>query len=310
MLKRTPSIYAISVLIFVGLLLTTYPESQAQSTDNDNVVEVVTNLMDLKVEKNLKSGWTTFRYINKSAEPHFFILEKMPEGKNIQNYRSEIIPPYMRGYSALIKGDMEAGMKEFATIPEWFTTVTPGGGVGLTSAKSTTESMIYLEPGLYVMECYVRMPNGMAHALMGMIAEVVVSDENNGNKPPQHDLEVTISTDGGIVFEGTVKPGDHTFSVYFKDQQPYPAVMGHDVHLVKLDSPDLLGTLAQWVNVPDVTAFRSPAPKGLTFLGGVEEQLAGQTAYFKASLTPGYYVLISEVGGALDLNLYHEFEVK
>ena len=91
-------------------------------------------------------------------------------------------------------------MKEFEKIPEWFSKVELAGGVGLTSKKTTSISTIFLEPGTYVMECYVRMPNGMPHTFMGMVKELKVSEETNGNKAPKADYNINIASEKGITF--------------------------------------------------------------------------------------------------------------
>jgi len=276
---------------------------------NKDYVEVTTNVMDFQLVDEVKSGWTTFKYINNSDEPHFIILEKMPDSVRIENYRNELIPPFVAAVTQFLEGNAEAGMKEFENIPDWFYKVELGGGVGLTSPHSTTKSTIYLNPGVYVMECYIRMPNGMAHAFMGMTKELVVLDEKNDQKPPTPDLEVLLSSEKGITFKDSLKTGDYTLAVKFEDQKQYETFLGHDINLVKLESMSLLDSLNRWINAGDIYAFRSPAPKGLTFLGGVEDLPAHATGYFYVSLEKGDYVLISEVPNAVERKMYKVFKV-
>ncbi len=61
-----------------------------------------------------------------------------------------------------------------------------------------------------------------------------------------------------------------------------------------------------WVN-PE--GLMEPAPKAVTFIGGVNDMPEGHTGYFKANLEPGKYVLISEVPNASSKNLMKTFEV-
>ncbi len=280
------------------------PTTESQSL----VTEVITNAMDFELPDSLPSGWHTFRYINKSEEVHFFVLEKMPDSIRFEDYKRDIFPPYLAANDLMIQGDPEAAMAQFADIPEWFSRVEVGGGVGLTSPQSTAEATFYLDPGTYVMECYVRMPNGTPHALVGMITELIITQEESEMDPPQADLEISLSTEG-ISFPDTLNSGDHMLSVQFVDQQKYEHMLGHDINLVRLEQGASLDSLAGWLNTVDFQAFRTPAPTGFDFLGGMEDLPAGQTGYFPASLEPGDYVLISEIPMALDRNMFHRFVV-
>lgn len=283
------------------------PESAIEETTD--YVEVITNGMDFEMVDNLKSGWTTFKYINKSNEPHFFILEKMPDTLGLDSYKKELFPPFIAAFEHFEKGEMEAGMKEFENIPEWFYSVELAGGVGLTSKKTTSISTIYLEPGTYIMECYVRMPNGLGHVFMGMIKELKVSDESNDNPPPKADFKIGLSSETGITCNDSIQSGNYTFEVKFEDQKQYEHQMGHDVNLVKIKDDSVVSDLNDWLNTVDFNAFRSPEPQGLQFLGGVEDLPAGKTGYFEATLEKGNYVLISEIPNAVERNMIKRFTV-
>jgi hypothetical protein len=274
-----------------------------------NYIEVVTNGMNFETVDEIKSGWTTFKYINKSFEPHFFILEKMPDTLGLTTYKKDLFPPFISAFEHFEKGEMEAGMKEFENIPEWFFKVELAGGVGLTSKKTTSLTTIFIEPGTYIMECYVRMPNGLGHVFMGMIKELKVSNESNGNKPPKANFKISISSEQGITFNDSIKSGNYTFEAKFEDQKQYEHLMGHDVNLVKIENDSLITDLNNWLNIVDFNAFRSPEPEGLLFLGGVEDLPAGQTGYFEATLEKGNYVLISEIPNAVDRKMIKRFTV-
>ena len=273
------------------------------------VIEVTTIGMEFQLVNEIESGWTTFKYINKSEEPHFFILEKMPDSIRIDDYKNELFPPFMAAFKLFDEGDMEAGMKEFEKIPQWFYKVELGGGVGLVSPHTEAMSTLYLDPGVYVMECYVRMPNGQAHAFMGMVKELVVTENNNGQKEPIADYQISLSSETGVQFVDSLKAGTYTLGVTFNDQKLYEHMLGHDVNLVKLDKGAELDTLGGWLNTMDIKAFRTPAPEGYTFMGGVEDLKAQRTGYFTTSLTEGDYVLISEIPNTLERNMFKRFTV-
>ena len=311
--KRKSSILIFTVL---ALIASTSCKEKKESNDleniverKDNYVEVITNGMDFKTVDEIKSGWTTFKYINKSFEPHFFILEKMPDTLGLATYKKDLFPPFISAFEHFEKGEMEAGMKEFEKIPQWFYKVELAGGVGLTSKKSTSKSTIFLEPGTYIMECYVRMPNGLGHVFMGMIKELKVSNESNDNEPPKADFKISISSEQGITFNDSIKSGNYTFEAKFEDQKQYEHLMGHDVNLVKIENNSLVTNLNNWLNIVDFKAFRSPEPEGLLFLGGVEDLPSGDTGYFEATLEKGNYVLISEIPNAVERKMIKPFTV-
>ncbi|WP_299162070.1 hypothetical protein [uncultured Eudoraea sp.] len=311
--KRKSSILIFTVL---ALIASSSCKEKKESNDSenkvekkDNYVEVITNGMDFQTVDEIKSGWTTFKYINKSFEPHFFILEKMPDTLGLTTYKKDLFPPFISAFEHFGKGEMEAGMKEFEKIPQWFYKVELAGGVGLTSKKTTSKSTIFLEPGTYIMECYVRMPNGLGHVFMGMIKELKVSNESNGNEPPKADFKIGISSEQGITFIDSIKSGNYTFEAIFEDQKQYEHLMGHDVNLVKIENDSLVTDLNNWLNIVDFKAFRSPEPGGLLFLGGVEDLPAGETGYFEATLEKGNYVLISEIPNAVERKMIKPFTV-
>ncbi len=310
--------YKHSTIVFTTLLLfilTSCKENKEaqiiknQKSSENNKVKVITNGMDFEMVNEVKSGWTTFQYINKSFEPHFFILEKMPDTLGLETYKKDLFPPFTSAFEHFEKGEIEAGMKEFEKIPEWFSKVELAGGVGLTSKKTTSTSTIFLEPGTYVMECYVRMPNGMPHTFMGMVKELKVTEESNGKNAPIADYNINIESTKGITFIDSLKSGKYTLSTKFQDQKQYEHMMGHDVNLVKIENDSLISTLGDWLNSIDFKAFRSPAPEGLLFLGGVEDLPSGKTGYFEVNLEKGSYVLISEIPNAVERKMIKAFSV-
>ncbi|WP_373398304.1 hypothetical protein V8V91_00630 [Algoriphagus halophilus] len=86
----------------------------------DNYVEVITNVMDFETVDEIKSGWTTFHYLNKSQDSHFFIFEKMPDTLGLYTYKQDLFPPFISAFEHFEKGEIEEGMKEFEQIPQWF----------------------------------------------------------------------------------------------------------------------------------------------------------------------------------------------
>jgi hypothetical protein len=282
----------------------------AAEAKNDTAVMVVTNVMDFQIQDTIQSGWQTFRYTNKSAEPHFLLLEKYPDGKNIEDGKKEVVPVFQNGMNLINEGDMDAAMKAFGELPEWFGSIVMMGGTGLISPGETAVTTLHMEPGYYVMECYVKMSEGVFHSAMGMLEDLVVTTDSTTYLPPSaNTVPVYISSTDGIVVNDSILPGQQVFEVNFIDQVIHEHFIGHDVNLVRLDTPASLDLLEPWLNWSDPKGLITPAPEGVTFLGGVNEMPAGYVGYFTANLVPGEYALISEVPSPAKKNMLYRFRV-
>jgi hypothetical protein len=277
--------------------------------EKENVIEIITKKMDFQMPDTISSGWNTFRYKNLSTQTHFFLVDKYPEGKTSEDAETLVAPVFDSAMKLITDGKTEEGFAEFAKLPEWFSEVVFVGGSGLLSPNQVGETTINLKPGNYIIECYVKMANGMFHTSMGMTKDIVVTNENSGNKELDADISISISSTDGISFNDTISTGNHIFSVYFKDQIVHENFVGHDVHLVKLGENANLEELENWMNWADPKGLIEPAPNGITFIGGVNDMPEGNTGYFSSTLEPGNYAFISEVPKAKSKNMLKTFVV-
>lgn len=274
------------------------------------VVEVVTKSMEFLAPDTLASGWNTFVYKNESTEPHFILLDKYPEGITIQNTIQEVAPAFEAGMSLIMEGRNEEAMEAFGELPEWFPQVVYTGGTGLISPGHTATTTVNLPPGYYVMECYVRMPDGRFHTSMGMAKELIVTAEKSGNRPPAYNLQIDIRGQSGISWNGKPVAGKAVFRVEYVDQMVHENFVGHDLNLVAMEPDADLQALEAWINWASPTGLMSSTmPNGFTFLGGTNDAPAGSILYFEADLKPGKYALISEVPGSMKKGMLKTFIV-
>jgi len=277
--------------------------------EKDNAIEIITKNMDFQMPDTITSGWNTFRYKNLSPQTHFFLVDKYPEGKTSEDAENLVAPVFDNAMKLITEGKTEEGYAEFANLPEWFGEVVFVGGSGLLSPNQIGETTLNLKPGKYIIECYVKMSNGIFHTSMGMTKDIVVRKNDSGNKELKSDIDIRISSTDGIIFKDSISSGKHTFSVYFKDQIVHEHFVGHDINLVKLDENANLKELENWMNWADPKGLVEPAPSGITFLGGVNDMPTGNIGYFTATLEIGNYALISEVPNALSKNMLKTFVV-
>ena len=279
--------------------------------EKSEVINIVTSAMEFKTKDTWDAGWTTIKYRNNSNETHFILFDKYPEGKTIEDAQKEIGPPFQEGMDLINQGKPEEANAAFGKLPEWFQEVEFTGGVGLVSAKSTAQSTIYLEPGTYIIECYVKMANGVFHNMQGMAKQIeVVANENNKSKEPQADYIIRIDNENGIVLDEMVSPGKKTFAVKFEGQKIHENFVEQDVHLVWVDDGADMSKLNSWMNWADPKGLQTPSPQGFKFLGGMQELKEGSTGYFTADLRPGNYALVSEVPDPQSKGLLKTFQVR
>ncbi len=273
-------------------------------------VHVLTQSMEFITADTLMSGWNTFVYDNKSTEVHFILLDRYPEGKGIANTKAEVIPPFDEGMKLIMEGDMDNAVAAFGKLPEWFHQIKFCGGTGFISPKHIARSTVYLEPGRYAMECYVKMFNGEWHTSHGMIKEFMVTDKATTLSQPTPTATIDISSTNGIILKDSLSAGKQIIETNFLDQKAYEHFVGHDINLVKYETNASMDSLLLWMNWMNPRGLRSPSPEGFTFLGGMNNLSAGDKGYFEVDLAPGNYVFISEVPEADKKKLMHPFSIQ
>lgn len=285
------------------------PVLDTKEVEND-YVDIVTNVMDFEMTDSLASGWHTFRYKNLSTEPHFFLVEKYPEGKTIEDGKKEVIIPFQNGMNMIMADKAEEAGTEFAKLPEWYGEVKFCGGSGIISPGEASMTTLNLNPGYYVIECYMKMKGGVFHSSMGMVKELIVYDsgEEAGDPGIDPDVEISISSASGIEIPDSIQSGTTDFVVVFKDQIVHENFVGHDVNLAEINDTTDLNTLESWMNWALPDGLTGQAPEGVRFLGGVNDMSTGEKGYFKVNLEAGKkYVFVSEVPNTIQKNMLKVF---
>lgn len=280
-------------------------DAAADTTEASGVVEVTAVDYAFQAPAEIPSGWTTIRVANQGEEPHFMTLWRLPDGKTIDDYRAEAVPAFVMGYDSLVAGAVDAaGTWRIIgeNLPEWFADVRPMGGPGMLTAGHTGQATMNLDPGTYVIECYVKTADGRFHGELGMLRELTVTEESSGMAEPAADAEMTL-TNASIGPEDPVTAGRHTFAVHYEE---HPEGLGNDVHVARLDEATDLAEVAAWMDWMNLEGFAPPAPA--EFLGGVHEMPVGSTSYFTVTLDPGRYAWVSEATAAD--RLVEEFTVE
>jgi len=333
--KRILSLLPLFLLLFFSAC--TEKENKSAGILNENLVEVTAmhdhekNLHLFEINNHeIASGWTTFQFRNASPADHFFMIYRVPEvaiaaaesanESLLDLWYSGITEPFQKEYNPYIRGEItydEFANKLGAAIMEngsWF--FDPGapvmGGPGFTASGRISSTTVHLEPGEYVVECYVKDEDEQFHSYLGMLEQLTVTEDQSAGEKPAATDRLKISSENGIENVDSLRAGDHVIEIYFEDQATYAHMLGHNVQLVKLsDNSDeeLLDRLAGWMDWTKKGSLVNRAPEGAEFMGGAMEMTGGSNAYFHVTLEPGEYAWISEIPDPSAHNMLKLFTV-
>lgn len=282
------------------------PGSQAGQDNGPHVAHVVAEDYAFQAPERISFGWVTFRMQNVGDKHHFALLTRLPEGKTMDDYMVEVAAHFDDAMRAMRLGEMskaEAGQVLGRSIPEWFGSAQRIGGPALLAPGRVSEVTLYLEPGEYFMECYMKTPEGEFHAIEGMMHPFTVTAESSNSSPRAAGVEVAL-TNEGIEAPGQLTTGRYTVEVHFAEQPERGGL--HDLHLARLDEGTDAAEIVPWMDWMEVEGLRNPAPA--TFVGGTHEMPAGSTVYLTMDLEPGRYAWISQMTAAQ--GMVHEFTVR
>ncbi len=246
----------------------------------------------------IPSGWTTFKFVNASSMIHFAIIDVPPAGVTAQEMSDTVMEPFQVAMDAMNSGDDEAVDAAFARFPAWIAELGRAGGPGFLSPGLTGQTTVYLEPGQYVIECYVK-SDGVFHSTspgdgrLGMMLDLTVTEEANGASEPPADATLVVRNSGLELLSGELVPGANTIRVDFLEQQALPSFVGNDVHLIRVDDADSVAETNAWMDWRTKDGLEDPAPAA--FLGGINDLPAGTHGYFTVQLEPGDYAFIAEM---------------
>lgn len=257
--------------------------------------------------EEVPSGWVTFRFINATEFAHFLFLDHLPGDKTIEDQINEIFPVFQESMYLIMEDKVDEAFANYGNAPAWSADIVYRGGPGFVSGGNTIETTMFLPPGNYVMECYVKSTDGTYHYTDGMAKGLVVTDkESAADEPTGADIRMSLTSEGfGI--QGEMTPGKHKVAVSFDEAAS--GILGYDVHLARLEGNTEANEVALWMD-----GFRKPGlvsdhenPEPAEFLGGTHDMPVGNTAYFDVDLKPGRYMWVAEQPA--DASMYKEFTI-
>lgn len=286
--------------------------SPADAVTAPNVVEIRAVGLTLEGPSEIPAGWTTFRFINESGMIHLVMIDVPPDGVDVHRMKNEMVLSYQVTMDAMNAGDEKAIAAGLASFPDWAADLYYMGGPGFLSHGKVSESTVYLEPGYYVLECYVK-TDGQWHTYnpdpveLGMVLALNVTDAAAKSAPPAHNFAMRVSNTGFEVEDGTLRSGKNTIKVTFDDQQTFSNSLGNDVHIIGVRNGDDIAKAARWFDWTTKDGLQTPAP--VIFYGGVNDMPKGATGYFTADLSPGDFAFIAEAPEAVERGYVLQFSI-
>jgi hypothetical protein len=228
-------------------------------------VTVIARDFAYEAPDSLPGGWTTIRMVNEGPTIHHMQLVRIDSGKTM--------------------ADVQAAMKNTnAPPPKWVVDV---GGPNAPNPGAESNTTMNLTPGLYVMLCFVDIPDKVAHMTKGMFKPLVVTAATAPGAAPTADVELSLTDYAFTAKSGALTAGKHTFHVVNDGPQV------HEIEIFQLLPGKTMKDFAAWGE-----KYAGPPP--VSALGGVVGLVKGADAYFTADFTPGNYVMICFVGDKKD----------
>lgn len=226
--KSITSQYTLLTII-LGMMIGACTENPSiYDTDNNTSLDKGLSAIDLEVtsrhdhdanehifelsEKTISAGWTTIKFNNASHSDHFVLIYKVPDqallaAKSadetvLQHWYKGVTVPFQEEFNPYITGEISYGdfvnnlIGTISTTAPWF--LNPGattmGGPGITSAGQISITTVDLEPGKYVVECYLKDENQEFHSYNGMLEILEVKDTDNRDEvEPKATMNVSIT---------------------------------------------------------------------------------------------------------------------
>jgi uncharacterized cupredoxin-like copper-binding protein len=210
------------------------------------------------------AGVTTIRLRNEGPELHHVWLVRLDGGKTIADFRRAL----------------QAG----GPPPAW---AVDAGGPNTPMPGKESNATVALQPGTYIISCFIPSADGKLHAMKGMFRELtVVAGTSRATFAPA-DAELSLF-DYNFTFSKPLTAGTHTIRITNAAMQPHEAV------LVRLERGKTLQDLLGWL----MKGMQGPAAG--EFVGGIVGIAKGGETTITVDLTAGDYALLCFVPDAKD----------
>jgi hypothetical protein len=287
-MRTKPFVARVSALaaagaVAAGVFCVGAPTASAAGSNN---VNVKAGEYTYKVSGSPKSGWTQINFSNSGVEYHMLAMAQLKKNVTLKQLKAAIATEDESDENKLVVGGV-------SPLP------------GVLGPGEATAILTKLKAGNYGIFCYIPAPDGMPHALKGMVDTFTVASGKSNLTPPKDGvIPVTLSDDAitlpsaGLPKSGWVKVTNSTS-------------VSRSLGLGRYLTPTATFQEADaYFNALFQGGAKGDPPASI--MGGLQGIPAGGAAYVQVKFDPGRYVVVSQNGDVdNDPNQLHtDFEIK
>jgi hypothetical protein len=228
-----------------------------------NAVELRGDEYSYVLPETIEGGWTTLEFRNTGREPHEFALAKLGAGKTMADVQRYLSDP----------------QSQQQPPPDW---VEIRPGIPTLDAGEEAALTQELEPGRYLLLCFLDAPDGKSHIEHGMVRTFEVEGDAGAEAP---DPDVTLML-GGNLATPKLEAGERTLELRNDGDAP------GSVFLTAFEAGKTEKDLTRW----EESGMQGPAPA--RFLGGAIDVPPHSSVYYRVTLEKGRtYTLLDDERG-------------
>lgn len=250
-------------LLVAGLMLGCVAKAEERITPPMRELLVTAKEFSFTSQDTIESGYIRVRMESAGKELHHLQLIKLENGLTAEQV-------------------LEQARREVLVFPD----LKFVGGPSVPGPSGASEVVLDLEPGKYLMVCY--MTHGkVRHLLMGMTRKLtVIPAREPGATPPQEDERMALHS-YGFGMDSVIKPGGHVFRVENQAEEP------HEVDIVRIPDGSSVEQAMAWLKQPGGPPPFEPS-------GGTMILSKGKVAYAGLTMRTGQYMLLCFVPDTRD----------
>lgn len=250
-----------------GAVTPSAAQAPASGTRSPHVVNVKAFDYRFEAPASIPAGTTTFRLQNLGKEPHHLWIVQLTGGKTPADFNKA-----MKAWGSALK------------MPAWAVDV---GGPNTAGSNETAEGTMTLEPGTYMLVCWIASPDGMLHVMKGMVKEMTVTGPAVAAAEPTADITMMMD-DYSFDLSKPITPGKHT--IRFENR----AAQSHEAVIARLLPDKSLAQAVTWLSAGQA------GPPPIVMMGGASGLAKGRHMFITADFTPGHYALLCFIPDAKD----------
>lgn len=213
-----------------------------------------------RAPQSVPAGTITFRLTNDGKEVHHLWIVRLNEGRTPSEFMKS-----MNAWGSALK------------MPDWAVDV---GGPNNVGSGATADGTMTLDPGTYMLVCWVQSPDGRPHVMKGMVKALRVTAQGaTAPAEPTPDVVMTLD-DYSFTVSNPITAGHRT--IRFENR----ANQSHEAVIARLLPDKSLTQAIVWMNEGQA------GPPPVEALGGASGIAKGRHMFITADFTPGKYVLL------------------